>query len=224
MSLAGNSNLIPTNWETPPDDPMDLVKDWVKQAEQVGISEPLGMTLTTVNQGGWAWNRVVLVKEFDRSSILFGSSSLSNKGQDIEHNPKVAGSFWWRESVQQIHFRGFASIASEERADRLFKERLRSAQLIAICSQQSQLLKSESDFKTKVAALNYSQKPLLRPSTWNIYQIIPIEYEFWQGDASRLHKRLRYSLQVPNIDLSQKSAIAESVVALGTWNQQRLQP
>ncbi|MGL4883463.1 MAG: pyridoxine 5'-phosphate oxidase C-terminal domain-containing protein, partial [Waterburya sp.] len=32
-------------------------------------------------------------------------------------------------------------------------------------------------------------------STWQAYQITPIEYEFWQGDASRLHKRLRYDKQ-----------------------------
>lgn len=224
MSLAGNSSLIQTNWKSPPSDPMELMKDWVKQAEKVGISEPLGMTLTTVNQAGWAWNRVVLVKELNKSSIIFGSSFLSDKGKDIEHNPKVAGSFWWRESVQQIHFRGFASIASEERSNRLFEGRSRSAKAVAICSQQSQPLKSESDFKNRVAALNSSQKPLLRPLSWNIYQIIPIEYEFWQGDASRLHKRLRYSLQVSNIDLSQESDITELVVASGTWNQQRLQP
>ena len=126
MSLAGNSNLIKTNWKSPPADPMVLMQDWVKQAEAVGIAEPLGMTLTTVNSAGWAWNRVVLVKEFKQASIIFGSSSASDKGQDIEHNAKVAGNFWWRESVQQIQFRGYAAIASPSQSDLLFEKRSQS--------------------------------------------------------------------------------------------------
>jgi pyridoxamine 5'-phosphate oxidase len=224
MSLAGNSNLIKTDWKSPPADPMVLMQDWVKQAQEAKIAEPLGMTLTTVNQAGWAWNRVVLVKEFDRASIIFGSSSLSDKGKTLEHNAKVAGNFWWRESVQQIHFRGYASMASSSTSDRLFETRSRSAQAIAICSQQSQPLKSESDFQTKVEALEHSDKTLLRPLSWNAYQITPIEYEFWQGDASRLHKRLRHSLQVHNIDFSQASNFAASVIKSAIWTQQRLQP
>ena len=44
LSLAGNNDLIQTNWESPPADPMDLMKDWVGQAKEAGIAEPLGMT------------------------------------------------------------------------------------------------------------------------------------------------------------------------------------
>ncbi|MFM2314277.1 MAG: pyridoxamine 5-phosphate oxidase [Cyanobacteriota bacterium] len=224
MSLAGNSNLIKTNWKKPPADPMVLMQDWVKQAQLAGITEPLGMTLTTVNQAGWAWNRVVLVKEFNPASIIFGSSSNSDKGQDIKHDARVAGNFWWRESVQQIHFRGYAAIVSSSKSDFLWQTRSRSAQAIAICSQQSQLLKSELDFQTEVGALEHSDKILLRPFGWNAYQITPIEYEFWQGDASRLHKRLRYSLQVPHVDFPQPSDLTESVIQSAIWTQQRLQP
>lgn len=224
MSLAGNSNLIKTNWKSPPADPMVLMQDWVKQAQSAKITEPLGMTLTTVNPAGWAWNRVVLVKEFNQASIIFGSSSSSDKGQDIEHNAKVAGNLWWRESVQQIHFRGYAAIAPPFKSDLLWQTRSRSAQAIAVCSQQSQPLMSELDFKTKVAALESSEGILSRPLSWNAYQITPIEYEFWQGDKSRLHKRLHYSLQIPNVDFAQASNLAELVIKSGIWTQQRLQP
>jgi pyridoxine/pyridoxamine 5'-phosphate oxidase len=90
--------------------------------------------------------------------------------------------------------------------------------------QQSQPLKSESNFQTEVEALQNSDKTLSRPLSWNAYQITPIEDEFWQGDASRLHKRLRYSLQVPNVDFSQTSNLAESIIKSAVWTQQRLQP
>ena len=224
MSLEGNSNLIQTNWSSPPSDPMELMKDWISQAEKVGVCEPLGMNLTTVDRAGWSRNRVVLVKELRNSSIIFGSSSISDKGKDIDANPKVAGNFWWRESIQQIHFKGFAAIASEEKSEQLFAKRSREAQAVALSSLQSQPLQSESDLKTRFEALSQSTQPLHRPSTWHAYEIIPIEYEFWQGDATRLHRRLRYRLQIPNIDLSELSNINELEINRGQWIQQRLQP
>ena len=180
--------------------------------------------LTTVNRAGWSRNRVVLVKELGNSSIIFGSSSTSDKGKDIDANPKVAGNFWWRESIQQIHFKGFAAIASEEKSERLFSTRSREAQAVALSSLQSQPLQSESDLKTRFKALSLSKQKLHRPSTWHAYEIIPIEYEFWQGDATRLHKRLRYRLGIPNINFSEISNIDELKLSRGKWNQQRLQP
>jgi pyridoxamine 5'-phosphate oxidase len=89
LSLEGNSSLIQTNWEFPPINPMDLMKDWIIQAQKAGIAEPLGLTLTTVNQIGWSRNRVVLVKEFSESSIIFGSSSLSDT-KSCCHTPLIS--------------------------------------------------------------------------------------------------------------------------------------
>ena len=221
LSLEGNSNLIQTNWKSPPTNPMDLMKDWVRQAKQAEFAEPLGMTLTTIDRSGLPWNRVVLIKQLDEFSIVFGSSSVSEKGKNIEHNSMVAGSLWWRESIQQIQFRGFASIA-ESRSEELFNKRSRKAKAVAICSSQSELLASEAELETKIAELVSSNKTLSKPATWNAYQIIPVEYEFWQGDASRLHKRLRYSLQT-SPDLTQ-THLAESELTDRNWIQQRLQP
>ena len=221
MSLEGNSNLIQTNWKCPPTDPMDLMKDWVQQAKQAGVAEPLGMTLTTIDRFGLPWNRVVLIKELNEFSIVFNSSSNSEKGKNIEHNSRVAGSLWWRESIQQIQFKGFASIAVSK-SEELFNKRSSEAKAVAICSQQSQLLKSRSKLKTEIINLVDSNETLSKPATWNAYQIIPVEYEFWQGDASRLHKRLRYSLH-PELDLT-RTHLVESELTDKSWIRQQLQP
>lgn len=202
---------------------MDLFKDWLKQAQKVGISEPLGMTLTTVDKSGWARSRVVLLKKLKEHSIIFGSSSISDKGQDIDCNSKVAGSLWWRESIQQMNFRGFAMIASNSESEQLFAKRSREAKAVALCSKQSQPLQSESELQAKFSALTRSNQALERPHTWNAYEIFPIEYEFWQGEKTRLHKRLRYSLLGFELDLS-PSNVRELIQAKSKWSQQRLQP
>lgn len=218
--MEGNSNLIQTNWKFPPEDPMVLMKDWVRQAKQAEIAEPLGMTLTTIDRFGLPWNRVVLIKELKEFSIVFGSSSDSAKGRNIEHNSRVAGNLWWRESIQQIQFRGFASVAPTK-SEELFNKRSREAKAVAICSSQSKLLASKAELETKIAELVSSNETLYKPATWNAYQIIPVEYEFWQGDASRLHKRLRYSLHPLALNLSH---LTESEFTDRRWIQKRLQP
>jgi dihydrophenazinedicarboxylate synthase len=222
MSLKGESSLVKTDWNFPPANPMDLMKDWLTQAEKANISEAWGMTLSTIDEAGWPWNRVVLLKELGESSLIFGSSSISSKGRDIERNGKVAGSLWWRESIQQILFQGFAFVASAEKSDYLFDNRSRSAQAVSLLSQQSQILESDEDLRHKVEVLCHSKKLFSRPQTWNAYEVFPIKYEFWQGDASRLHKRLQYTLELPNVDLSQE--LNKSIFNRGKWVQERLQP
>ena len=180
------------------------------------------MTLTTVDRFGMPWNRVVSIEELNEFSIVFGSSSTSSeKGKNIEQNSKVAGSLWWRESIQQIQFKGFASIAVLK-SEELFNKRSPAAKAVAICSRQSQLLKSRSNLEMKVAKLVDSKEILFKPPAWNAYQIIPVEYEFWQGDASRLHKRLRYSLH-PELDLT-RTHLVESESIGNSWIRQQLQP
>ena len=46
-----------------------------------------------------------------------------------------------------------------------------------------------------------------RPPHWGGYRLVPDAFEFWQGRRSRLHDRLRYTLQ-----------------ADGTWRRERLAP
>jgi pyridoxamine 5'-phosphate oxidase len=64
-----------------------------------------------------------------------------------------------------------------------------SAQSSAITSRKLLEMKWE-EMKRKFAD---GRVPL--PSFWGGYRVMPVEFEFWQGRANRLHDRFRYVRQ-----------------------------
>ncbi len=115
-TLTGNPALINSGFDSPPDNPFDLLKDWFFQAENLHVIEARAMVLSTVNTDHKPSNRVVLITNFE-DGITFGTHEESRKGRDIANNPHVAGNLFWRETMQQINFQGKTSQLSDEASD-----------------------------------------------------------------------------------------------------------
>lgn len=193
-TLTGDSSLIQSGFKNPPENPLELFSNWIEQAEDLKIPEARGFTLCTADKKGAPSSRVLLMKDFNEVGLTFCTSSLSPKGLEMHENPKVSGTFWWKETLQQISFKGNVAPMSGADSDQLFQERVRKAQVIARISKQSEPLQDESELRRRVQNMFESHQVIARPESWQGYHCEFTEIEFWVGNKDRFHDRLKYVL------------------------------
>ena len=152
-TLTGNSDLVDSGFANPPNNPLQLLKNWLSSADRQNISEPRGLMLSTVNKDNRPWSRVVLLKHIDNYGVTFGGSELSRKGKDIITNNYVSGNLWWRETMQQVSFAGYIKKLSSKDSDEMFQDRTRDAQAVAILSKQSSSISNLNLLKSRECSL-----------------------------------------------------------------------
>ncbi|WP_103864207.1 pyridoxamine 5'-phosphate oxidase [Aquimarina sp. I32.4] len=179
-----------------PTSPFTLFADWFKEVEAAGgVDEANAMTVTTTGLDGYPKARIVLLKQFDVNGFVFYTNYTSEKGKAIENNNKVCISFFWPNLERQVIIKGIAKKVEEEVSLRYFLSRPRGSQLGAVVSDQSQVIDSREALQTRLQTLEeeYKDKEIQKPTSWGGYCVSPIEFEFWQGRANRLHDRIRFS-------------------------------
>lgn len=197
-TLTGNPDLTDPGFTSPPENPFDLFKKWLSDADRLRVPEPCALTLSTVNAAGAPSSRVVLMKSLDETGITFGTSSFSKKVKDIDVNPFVAGTLWWQKTMQQINVKGTASKMDASFSDEMFLQRTREAQAVAALSYQSDSLMDEAGLRSQIEKRIASNLLIKRPDTWHAYHITVTSIEFWHGSQDRFHKRLRYDFMDEN--------------------------
>ena len=178
--------------------PFELFAKWFQEAEEIGGSEEINaMTISTIGLDGFPKNRVVLLKQFTSEGFVFFTNYESEKGKAIAENPNVCLSFFWQNSERQVIIKGIAEKTSEKVSDDYFHSRPTGSQLGAVASHQSEVISGREILENKIQQLEdqFVGKEIQRPEYWGGYLIKPIEIEFWQGRANRLHDRIRFQLQ-----------------------------
>jgi pyridoxamine 5'-phosphate oxidase len=71
------------------------------------------------------------------------------------------------------------------------------SQLAAWASSQSSSITSRKllEMKWEEMKQKFADGRVPLPSFWGGYRVMPVEFEFWQGRANRLHDRFRYVRQ-----------------------------
>ena len=176
--------------------PLDQFESWFSQAQELKVVEPNAMSLSTVDENGQPWQRMVLLKAFDERGFVFFTNFSSRKAKHIETNAQVSLLFPWVAIHRQVAICGKAEKISSTESLRYFVQRPYGSQIGAWASEQSSVISSRSLLQAKLVEIKRKFKigevPL--PSFWGGYRVTPESFEFWQGGTHRIHDRFLYSI------------------------------
>jgi len=208
-----------TSWEFslagpagPPPDPLVAFQAWFARAEgESGMLYPNAMTLVTLRADGQPDGRIVLLKGLDARGFQFFTNYTSEKGKALAGHPSAALVFYWDALGLQVRVRGETERLSEAESDTYFDSRPRDSRVGAWASEQSQPIASRAGLEAAVQAqaTRFGEEgPVPRPPHWGGFLLTPLEIEFWEEGAWRLHDRFLYRRSTSEDD----------------WVVQRLQP
>ncbi|GAA4324614.1 pyridoxamine 5'-phosphate oxidase [Pontixanthobacter gangjinensis] len=184
-----------------PRDPFDLFESWFHLADEAdSVEEANAMSISTVGKDLWPRTRVVLLKSFSREGFVFFTNYESQKGKDLQENPKCCISFFWPSLEKQVIITGKVSKLSEEESEEYFHSRPRGSQLGANASNQSSVIPSREYLENRLQELEdkFEGQEIPKPDYWGGYNIKPVRFEFWQGRESRLHDRIQFTKEAQN--------------------------
>jgi len=178
------------------ENPLELFKIWMSEAEKKEINDPNALSLATTNSSNEPSVRMVLLKGLSEKGFVFYTNLNSPKSNDIKKNPKAEMCFYWKSLERQVRIFGIITQVNDEEADDYFNSRPFESKIGAWVSDQSkvmnareELLKKIDEFKNKFK----DTKKLSRPKYWSGWCLNPKSIEFWLSNKYRIHERLKYN-------------------------------
>ncbi|KAF8406071.1 hypothetical protein HHK36_008151 [Tetracentron sinense] len=186
-------------------DPIDQFRIWFDDAVASNLREPNAMALSTAGKDGKLYicslfsSRMVLLKGFDNEGFVWYTNYESRKAHELSVNPRASLLFYWDNLNRQVSpVEGPVQKVSDEESEKYFHSRPRGSQIGAIVSKQSTIVPGRHFLHQEYEELEakFIDGSLIpKPKHWGGYRLKPEVFEFWQGQQSRLHDRLLYSLK-----------------------------
>jgi len=178
------------------DDPLELFKIWMSEAEKKEINDPNALALATTSKNNEPSVRMVLLKGLSPKGFIFYTNLNSPKSKDLKNNPKASMCFHWKSIQRQVRISGNVSQVPDQEADNYFNSRPYESRIGAWASDQSEIMKAREELSKKIDKFKnkYSDpKNLPRPKHWSGWCLNPLSVEFWLDDKYRIHERLKYN-------------------------------
>ena len=183
------------------DNPVELFKIWMSEAEKKEINDPNALSLATTNQKNEPSVRMILLKGLNEKGFVFYTNLSSPKSNDLKKNPKAEMCFHWKSLQRQIRIFGSIVQIGDKDADAYFSSRPYESKIGAWASDQSKIMEKKEEFLKKINELKKKHKDnenIPRPKNWSGWCLSPITVEFWVGDKFRIHERLKY-IKISNV-------------------------
>jgi len=203
-------------------DPFTQFQAWFDEASKhEKIEEANAMCVATATSDGFPSARMVLLKKYGPEGFTFYTNYTSRKAAELDANPRAALMFYWEPLKRSIRVEGKVERIPEQESREYFQSRPVSSQIGAWVSDQSKVIQDRTVLTDKEKELTekYSGESCLPyPQHWGGYRVVPNSVEFWQGQSTRIHDRIKF------VKKGKEEESALSIEGENGWMIQRLAP